>query len=141
MARRGDTVVVHYKGMLKDGKVFDTSEGHEPLQFVIGSGAVIPGFEKAVSAMKPGETKTVTIKASDAYGKFHKNLVREIARDLLPPGLSPRAGDRLRIDNPKGGSSEVRVISTSDASVTVDANREFAGQDLTFTLKLVAVKS
>jgi peptidylprolyl isomerase len=141
MARRGDTVVVHYKGMLKDGKVFYSSEGQEPLQFIIGSGAVIPGFDKAVSSMKLGEIKTVTVKASDAYGKFHKNLVREIQRDKLPPGLSTRVGDKLSINNLKGGTSEVRVIKTSDASVTVDANHELAGQDLIFTLKLVAVKS
>jgi peptidylprolyl isomerase len=141
MARRGDTVVVHYKGMLKDGKVFHSSEGQEPLQFIIGSGAVIPGFEKAVSSMKLGEIKTVTVKASDAYGKVNKNLVREIPRDKLPPELLVKVGDKLRINNLKGGTSEVRVVKTSDTSVTVDANHELAGQDLTFTLKLVAVKS
>ncbi len=140
MARRGDTVVVHYKGVLGNGKVFDSSEGQEPLQFVIGSGAVIPGFEKAVALMKLGEIKTVTVKAADGYGKLRKDLIREIPRDKLPPELSPKIGDKLRINSPKGGAGEVRVIGTSEGSITVDANPELAGQDLTFTLKLVAVK-
>ena len=140
MAGRGDTVVVHYKGMLNNGKVFDSSEGQEPLQFVIGSGAVIPGFEKAVASMKLGEVKTVTIKASDGYGKVRKDLIKEIQRDTLPPELSPKIGDKLRINSPKGGTGEVRVIGASDASITVDANPELAGKDLIFTLKLVAVK-
>src|SRR5512141_136694 len=110
MPRRGDTVVVHYKGMLENGKVFDNSEGQEPLQFIIGSGAVIPGFEKAVMSMQRGETKTVTLKASDAYGKYRKDLVKEIPRDKLPPEISPKVGDKLRIGDSSSGTREVRVI-------------------------------
>lgn len=136
MVKKGETVVVHYKGMLKDGKEFDSSEGHEPLQFTIGSGSTIPGFEKAVSAMKTGETKTVTIKASEAYGPIRKNLIMEIQKEKLPPGISPKVGDKLKIRN---GTVEVKVINTTDTSITVDGNHELAGQDLIFTIKLIAI--
>jgi peptidylprolyl isomerase len=135
MAKKGETVVVHYRGNLKNGKEFDSSEGREPLQFTIGSGSVIPGFEKAVCRMKIGETKTITLKASEAYGQIRKDLILEISRDKLPAGLSLRVGDKLKIRN---GTAEVKVVKTTDNSITVDANHELAGQDLTFTLKLIA---
>jgi FKBP-type peptidyl-prolyl cis-trans isomerase 2 len=137
MAKKGDTVVVHYRGMLKNGKVFDSTEGREPIQFIIGSGSMIKGFEKAVSSMKIGEIKTVTIKAKDAYGPISKNLILEIQRDKLPPGISPKVGDKLKIKN---GTAEVKVIKTTDTSITVDGNHEMAGQELIFTLKLAAIK-
>jgi peptidylprolyl isomerase len=140
MAKKGDTVVVHYRGMLKDGKEFDSSEGREPLQLIIGAGSMIPGFEKAVSSMQVGETKTVTIKSKEAYGPVRRDLILEIKRDKLPPGLSPKAGDRLQTRNSRGGTSEVKVVKVTDASVTVDANHELAGQDLIFTIKMVAIK-
>ena len=137
MAKKGDTVVVHYRGMLKNGKEFDSSEGREPLQLIIGSGSMIPGFEKAVSAMKVGETKNVTIKSSEAYGPLRQDLILEIKRDKLPLGMTPKVGDKLQI---RGGATEVKVVKATDTSITVDANHELAGQDLIFTLKLVAIK-
>jgi peptidylprolyl isomerase len=140
MPKKGDLVVVHYRGALTDGKEFDSSEGREPLQFTFGAGSMISGFEKAVSSMKVGETKTVTIKAKEAYGPFRKELVMEIGREKLPPGLPVKAGDKLQINNPRGGASAVRVIRTTDSSITVDANHELAGQDLVFTIKLLAIR-
>jgi FKBP-type peptidyl-prolyl cis-trans isomerase 2 len=141
MVKRGDMVVVHYRGTLKNGKEFDSSEGHEPLQFILGSGSMIPGFEKAVGKMKLGETKTVTLKPAEAYGQIRKDLIMEVKRDRLPDGMSIKAGDKLQMRNPRGGSTEVRVIKTTEDSITVDANHELAGQELTFTLKLIAVTS
>jgi peptidylprolyl isomerase len=134
-------VVVHYRGTLNNGKEFDSSEGHEPLQFILGSGSMISGFEKAVSKMKIGETKTVTLKPAEAYGPVRKDLIMEIKRDRLPDGMSIKAGDKLQMRNSRGGSTEVRVIKATESSITVDANHELAGQDLTFTLKLIAVTS
>jgi peptidylprolyl isomerase len=140
MAKKGDTVVVHYRGTLKDGKEFDTTECREPLVFTLGIGSMILGFEKAVSTMKVGETKTVTIKAREAYGQFHPELVKEIQRDKLPADLSTRVGDKLQMKNPRGETTQVKVIRVTDASITVDANHELAGQDLIFTLKLIALR-
>jgi FKBP-type peptidyl-prolyl cis-trans isomerase 2 len=141
MVKRGDMVVVHYRGTLKNGKEFDSSEGHEPLQFILGSGSMIPGFEKAVGKMKLGETKTVTLKPAEAYGQIRKDLIMEVKRDRLPDGMSIKPGDKLQMRNSRGGSTEVRVIKTTEDSITVDANHELAGQELTFTLKLIAVTS
>jgi len=140
MAKKGETVIVHYRGILKNGKEFDSSEGREPLQFTLGASSMIPGFEKAVSKMTVGEMKTVTIKASEAYGPFRKDLVMEISRDKLPPELSVKAGDQLQLKNPRGGTTKVKVVKAIDTSITVDANHELAGQDLIFTLKLIAVR-
>jgi peptidylprolyl isomerase len=140
MAKKGDMVVVHYQGTLNDGKVFDSSEGRDPLQFILGSGSMIPGFEKAIYDMKPGETKTVTIPAKQAYGPVRKDLIMEIPRNRLPEGLSPSVGDRLQMPTSKGGTAVVKVIKTTDTSITIDANHELAGQDLTFKIKLVQAR-
>jgi peptidylprolyl isomerase len=140
MAKKGETVIVHYRGVLKNGREFDSSEGREPLQFTLGAGSMIPGFEKAVSKMKVGETKTVTVKASEAYGPYRKDLVMELPREKLPAGLSVKVGDQLQLKNPRGGTTKVNVVKVIDTSITVDANNELAGQDLIFTLKLIAVR-
>jgi peptidylprolyl isomerase len=140
MAKKGEIIVVHYRGMLKSGKVFDSSEGREPLQFMIGSGSMIPGFEKAVKGMKVGEVKTATIKAADAYGPVRKDLIKEISKDKLPTGLSPQVGDKLRLGDPKKGTTEVKVVKVTDTSVTLDANHDLAGEDIIFTIKLVAIR-
>jgi peptidylprolyl isomerase len=139
MPKKGDSVVVHYRLTLKNGKEYDSSEGHEPLQFIVGAGSMIPGFEKAVSSMKVGETKTVTVKAAEAYGPIRKDLIMEVKRDNLPPGLSPKVGEKLQVKNSRGENVQVKVVKTSDDSITVDANHELAGQDLIFTLKLLVV--
>jgi peptidylprolyl isomerase len=140
MAKKGETVVVHYRGVLKNGKEFDTSEYREPLLFVIGSGSMLPGFEKAVRTMKVGEVKTVTIKAAEAYGPVRKELIMEIQRDKLQEGMNSKAGDKLRVNNSRGQTVVVKVVKATDTSITVDGNHELAGEDLTFTLKLMAIR-
>jgi peptidylprolyl isomerase len=140
MAKKGETVVVHYRGVLKNGKEFDTSEYREPLLFVIGSGSMLPGFEKAVRTMKVGEVKTVTIKAAEAYGPVRKELIMEIQRDKLQDGMNSKVGDKLRVNNSRGQTVVVKVVKATDASITVDGNHELAGEDLTFTIKLMAIR-
>jgi len=137
MVKKGDRVVVHYLGTLSNGKVFDTSEGREPLQFTVGAGSMIPGFEKAVIGMKVGESKKFTIPAAEAYGPFRKDLVMVVNRDKLPPGLSPKVGDKLQMRSSGGGTTTVTVKEATDKSITVDANHELAGEDLTFQIKLM----
>ncbi len=137
MVKKGDRVIVHYMGTLKNGKVFDTSEGHEPLQFTLGAGTMIPGFEKAIVGMKVGETKTFTIPAAEAYGPYREDLVMDVPRDRLPPDLSPKAGDKLQMRDSRGGVVVVKVKKVSDSSITVDGNHELAGEDLTFQIKLM----
>ena len=140
MAKDGDTVKVHYTGTLDDGTVFDTSVEREPLEFTLGEGKVIPGFEEAVKGMKVGLSKTVTIPVEKAYGPRLDDLVIAIERPQLPENLNPEVGQRLQMQQANGRLSVVIVTDVSEKTITVDANHPMAGKDLTFELKLVEVK-
>ena len=139
-AGNGDTVQVNYTGKLADGTVFDSSIGREPLEFTLGTGQVIPGFEKAVLGMKVGEKKTVTIPVDEAYGPHHDDLVAEVPREKLPEDITPEVGQQLGVKRTDGGTSIVTIISVSDNAVTIDANHPLAGKDLTFEIELVKIK-
>jgi len=139
-AKNGDTVQVNYTGKLADGTVVDSSVGREPLEFTLGVGQVIPGFEKAVLGMKVGEKKTVTIPVDEAYGPHHDDLVAEVPREKLPEDITPEVGQQLGVKRTDGGTSIVTIISVSDNTVTIDANHPLAGKDLTFEIELVKIK-
>ena len=138
-AKNGDTVHVHYKGSFEDGTVFDTSEGSQPLQFTIGSGDVIPGFEEAIVGMSQGDQKRQTIPADQAYGARREELVFQVEREQLPPNSDVAVGDYLRIGFPDGRTAAVQVAEMDDAMVTLDANHPLAGKDLIFDLTLVDI--
>ena len=138
-AKAGDTVKLHYKGMLNDGTVFDSSEGREPLEFTIGQNQVIPGFENAVSGMEPGESKTVNIPADQAYGQRREDMLLEVPPSEFPDHIDPKLGDQLQIRQPNGSALNVVVSDVSESAVTLDANHPLAGQDLTFEINLVEV--
>jgi len=138
-AKNGDMVRVHYKGTLKDGKVFDSSQGREPLEFTLGEGQVIPGFEEGVAGMSPGDKKTIRIPADQAYGEHHKELVLEVGRDQLPPDLNPQVGQQLQSQQPDGDVITFRVTEVNDKSVKLDANHPLAGEELTFDVELVEI--
>ncbi len=139
MVKNGDKVKVHYKGTLKDGSVFDSSEGREPLGFTVGAGEMIAGFDKAVVGMKMGQTKTVTIPFMEAYGPYRDDMKLEVSKDQLPPGMSPKVGDQLQMRQRDGRPIPVTVTTVSTKSITVDANHPLAGKDLTFEIRLVEV--
>lgn len=139
-AKDGDTVTVDYTGRFEDGTVFDTSEGREPFEFTIGAGNVIPGFENAVKGMKPGETKTVTIPAEEAYGPHYDEAVLVVGREEFPPHLSPVVGDQLELTDRTGESFIATVTAADDETVTMDANHPLAGHDLTFDITLDEIK-
>lgn len=138
-AKVGDTVQVHYTGTLADGTMFDSSAGRDPLEFTIGSGQLIPGFDEAVRGMKVGEKKTVTIPADEAYGPRSDERIAEIPLEKLPEGLTPEVGQRLVAVNPDGSQTIVTITSISDNVVVVDTNHPLAGQDLTFEIELVEI--
>lgn len=139
-AKNGDTVQVNYTGKLADGTVFDTSVGREPLEFKLGAGQMIPGFEKAVLGMKVGEKKTVTIPANEAYGPHRDDMVVEVGRDRLGPGVIPKVGQQLQGTRPDGSVSTFTVVAVSDNTITIDANHPLAGKDLTFEIELVKIQ-
>lgn len=138
-AKAGDAVKVHYTGTLKDGSVFDTSLDREPLEFILGQGQLIPGFEQAVIGMKVGESKTVNIPMDQAYGPHNYELISVIDRDKLPEGMNPEIGQQLQAQQPDGQTRIVTVIDISETSITVDANHPLAGKDLTFEIELMEI--
>lgn len=135
----GDTVRVNYTGTLADGSVFDSSEGREPLEFVIGTGQVIPGFDAAVSELGVGDTATVTIVAADAYGEHSDEGMQTFPRDAFPPDASPEVGWAVELSAPDGQRVPATVAEVTDESITLDFNHPLAGQDLTFEITLVEV--
>jgi peptidylprolyl isomerase len=138
-AQNGDTVRVHYTGKLEDGTVFDSSQGRDPLEFTLGSGQVIAGFDDAVSGMEPGSAKTVTIPAERAYGARRDELLLQVDRSQFPDNADPAPGQQFQMS--QGGQNfVVSVAAVEGSQVTLDANHPLAGQDLTFELELVAVK-
>ena len=138
-AKPGDTVKIHYTGTLDDGTQFDSSSGRDPLEFEIGSGQVIPGFDKAVEGMSVGESKSVRIEPADAYGRHHDQLVQTVSRDALPENIAPEIGMRLQSQNPDGQVIELTVTEVTDDTITVDANHPLAGQALNFEVELTAI--
>lgn len=138
-AKIGDTVQVHYTGTLTDGTVFDSSVGNDPLEFTLGSGQVIPGFEQAVIGMQVGESKQATISPDQAYGPQREELIFTVGRAQLPDSFAPRIGDQYQMTQPNGQAILVSVRDISPEGVTLDANHPLAGMDLTFDIQLVAL--
>jgi peptidylprolyl isomerase len=138
-AGAGDAVVVHYTGRLDDGRVFDSSIGGEPLQFVIGGGALLPAFEKALVGMRAGEAKTITIPAEEAYGPRFEDLVFVLDREVLHEEAEIEEGDMLSLPMPNGMILSGIVVDISESSFTLDANPILAGEDLTFDIHLVKI--
>ncbi len=138
-AKNGDKVKVHYTGKLDDGTVFDSSEGREPLEFEVGSGSVIAGFDAAVTGMQEGETRSAHIPADQAYGPYHDEMVMTVPRDQLPPDVEPEVGQMLQVSTQNGDNFVVRVTDVSADTVTLDANHPLAGEDLNFDIQLVQI--
>ncbi len=135
----GDTVKVHYTGTLKDGSVFDSSEDKEPLEFTLGKGQLIPGFEKAVEGMSKGDSTKVEIPADDAYGEPREDLIISVPKSQLPDDVEPQVGMQLQVNQPDGQSIPVRVTEIEEEEIKLDANHPLAGKDLVFEIELVEV--
>ena len=138
-AQPGDTVKVHYTGKLAQGKTFDSSTDRAPLQFTIGEGQVIMGFEQAIIGMQPGEEKTTNIPAEKAYGPYRKERVKTIDRLRLPNDIKPKAGQRIQVRQKDGRCTVLTVKKVLPSQVTLDANPPLAGKDLVFDIQLLAI--
>lgn len=140
VAEKGDNVSVDYTGTLENGEVFDTSEGKQPLTFVLGEGRLIPGFENAVLGMKVGETKTVTLKPEEAYGERDERLIQVFPKQAFGENFSFKVGDMIALTDPNSGRQFPAVITEiTDDNVTVDLNPRLAGKTLTFKITLVKI--
>lgn len=138
-AQEGDAVKVHYKGTLTDGTVFDDSHDRGPLEFTIGEGEIIPGFEKAVTGMSPGETRSAEIPADEAYGQEREELVATIDRSEFPDDVEPEVGQRLEIRQEEGPPLVVTVTEVAESEVTLNGNHPLAGEDLNFEIELLEI--
>ena len=135
----GSAVQVHYTGKLEDGTVFDTSRDREPLNFVVGEGQVIPGFEKAVIGMEPGDSTTTEVPPEEGYGTRREDLVVQVAADRISDDLSPEVGQQLQLRLNDGRQVPVIVKSVNEGTVTIDANHPLAGKKLVFDIEVVDV--
>jgi peptidylprolyl isomerase len=139
-AQNGSTVKVHYTGTLKeDGSQFDSSEGREPLEFKLGEGMVIAGFEKAVVGKSAGDTVTVEIPPEEGYGSPSEELVFQVRREQLPPTVELEEGIMLEIRTDDGQPAYVRVTEFDEELVTLDGNHPLSGQTLVFDIEIVEV--
>lgn len=137
--QNGDKVKVHYHGKLRSGETFDSSEGREPLEFTVGGGQVIPGFDQGVMGMQVGDKRTVEIDVKDAYGEKSGEMVIEFPKNQFPDDVAPEVGMQLMMNNGQGQQFPVTVAEVKEESVVLDANHPLAGQDLVFDIELVEI--
>lgn len=139
IAKTNDKVSVHYTGKLTSGEIFDSSVSREPLQFTVGAGQMIKGFDQAVEGMSLNEKKTVNIPYAEAYGPINNELIQAIPKTQLPEGLDPQVGQKLVAEGNGGQSIELTVVEVAKEQIVVDANHMLAGKDLVFDIELVAI--
>ncbi len=139
VAKSGDSVKVHYTGTLEDGTQFDSSVDVEPLEFTLGGGQVIVGFDEAITGMEPGEKKSVTIPVEKAYGQRNEEMVINAPRDQVPDDITPEIGQRLQLAGPDNQPIVVEITDVTDEHIQLDANPPLAGKNLNFDLELLEI--
>ena len=138
-AKKGDVVKVHYTGKLNSGEQFDSSKGRSPLEFTVGAGQMIPGFDEAIPGMEIGEKKTITIAPEKAYGEKKEDAVIEFSKSNIPADMKLEPGMKLQLRDEAGHPVPVVVIEIKDDVVILDANHELAGKELIFDIELVEI--
>ena len=139
-AKTGDTVRVHYKGTFDNGEMFDSSEGKEPLKFELGAKQVIPGFERAIIGMEPGQEKDIHMEVEEAYGHYHEERVFTLEKDkVFKPDFKPEPGQFVMVDDRERGRYMSKILEVNGNLIKVDANHPMAGKPLNFHLKLVEI--
>jgi FKBP-type peptidyl-prolyl cis-trans isomerase 2 len=139
-AKKGDKVTLEYTGMLDDGTVFDASSNHDkPLQFEVGGGRVIPGFDKAVTGMRLGEEMKFTIPPAKTYGKPNPKLIKKVSRKEIPQDRKPEVGMRLVMETPEGRKMQALITEVNPDYIILDLNHPLAGKALTFKIKVIKI--
>lgn len=139
-AQEGDTVAVHYTGKLDDGEVFDSSRDRDPLEFEVGSGQVIPGFDRAVEGLEVGGSREVRVEPEEGYGEPREDLVVDVEKDQFPDESEPEVGRQVQVQVAPGQNRVATITGVEDESITLDLNHPLAGKPLTFDVELVEIK-
>lgn len=139
--KAGDTVRIHYTGTLTTGETFDSSEGRDPLEFVVGSGQIIPGLDQALPGMEMGEKKTVQVPCVEAYGESDPSAMQSIPRGQIPENIPVEPGTQLQMQAPSGQVVPVVVVSANEEEVVLDANHPLSGKDLIFAIEIVGINA
>ncbi|MBT3323567.1 peptidylprolyl isomerase [archaeon] len=140
--KQGDKIKVEYEGKLENGEVFDSTEKHgHPLEFEVGSGQLIKGFDDAVVGMEKDDEKEITLKAEEAYGQPNPEMMRKVPRDQLPPEPEPKVGMMLAMALPNGQQLPAKITEVNDSEVTIDLNHPLAGKTLIFKIKIIEISS
>lgn len=138
--KKGDKVKVEYTGSFEDGEVFDSSDRHgQPLEFQVGGGQVVPGFDNAVIGMEKGKEKEVKLQPSEAYGEHDVEFVKKLPRKGVPKEIHPKPGMTLGLKQPGGGQMSAKVIAVTEKDITLDLNHPLAGKVLNFKIKVVDI--
>ena len=138
-AKSGDTVRITYVGTLNDGEIFDSSEGRDPLEFVVGSGQIISGLDAAISGMSLGDKRDVAVPCDQAYGQSNPDARQAVPRDQIPAEIPVEVGTQLQMQTPQGQVVPVTFAAVTETEVTLDANHPLAGQDLNFAIEIVGI--
>lgn len=140
--KKGDKIKVDYTGTLEDGTVFDSSEKHgQPLEFEVGSGQIIKGFDDGIIGMEEGEEKEIKIDSANAYGEHKPELIKKVPKEQLPKEQEPQVGMVLMLSTPDGKQFPARITEVGDADVSIDLNHPLAGKDLTFKVKIISINA
>ena len=139
--KKGDKIKVDYTGSLDNGTVFDTSEGKQPLEFEVGAGKIIKGFDNAVIGMEKDQEKEIKLKPEEAYGNPNPELVKKIPKTVLPKEQEPKAGMMILMKTKEGQQIPARITEVADADITIDLNHPLAGKNLNFKIKVVDISS
>ena len=137
--KENNTVKVNYTGKLSDGQIFDSSEGREPIEFTLGQGQLIPGFEKGLIDMELHEKKTITISKEEAYGEINQALIQEVKKTELPQDMAPEVGMGLVSKSPDGQEMNLMVVEVREETIVIDGNHPLAGKELVFDLEVLAI--
>ncbi|HMJ45801.1 MAG TPA: peptidylprolyl isomerase [Ferruginibacter sp.] len=137
--KKGDIVRVHYTGKLTSGDQFDSSAGREPLEFTVGAGQMIRGFDAALPGMQVGDKKTINIAAADAYGEKNEDAIIDFPKENVPADMKLEPGMKLTLSNQQGQPVPVVVKEINDDTIKLDANHFLAGEELIFDIELLEI--
>lgn len=140
LAKNGDKVKVHFIGKTREGNIFASTHGQEPLEFTVGDGTILPGFDQAITGMKMGEHKVVQLPPQQGFGIRHQELILTVEKKQFPSDFNPHIGLEFQIPQPDGSLAFFKVLEVQPDTIILDANHPLAGETITFELQLLEIQ-